>query len=152
MLLLLLICTAGAARAARSRSLQQQGSPGVGSARSRSGQGQEPPDKTRRLVLSPAKGAQGRHSISDTTNGRCKTSSNGKETQGTASGSTNRILDHITQEGQGSGQRCQHRPEREREARSEVPPGATRPNQDPRGARITRGLHSLLKPKARPGS
>ena len=57
-------------------------SPGAGSARSRSVQGQEPLDKPRLLMLPQTEEAQGRHSISDTANARCKTSSDGKETQG----------------------------------------------------------------------
>ena len=79
-------------------------------------QGREPPDKTRCLTLIQTEEAQGRHRISDTANARCKTSSDGKETQGTASGSSNQLLNQNAQEGQGSGKICRHRPEQEREA------------------------------------
>ena len=79
-------------------------------------QGREPPDKTRCLTLIQTEEAQGRHRISDSANVRCKTSSDGKETQGTASGSSNQLLNQNAQEGQGSGKICRHRPEQEREA------------------------------------
>ena len=79
-------------------------------------QGREPPDKTRCLTLIQTEEAQGRHRISDSANVRCKTSSDGKETQGTASGSSNQLLNQNAQEGQGSGKRCRHRPEQEQEA------------------------------------
>ena len=109
-------------------------SPGAGSARSRSVQGREPPDKTRRLTLTQTEEAQGRHCIRDTSNARCKTSSDGKETQGTVSGSTHQLLNCNTQEGQGSGKRCRHHPEQEREA---GPKGS--PKQDHQGGQLHQG-------------
>ena len=68
-------------------------SPGAGSVKSRSGQGWEPPGKTRRLTLPQTEEDLDSHSISDTANA----SSNGEEAQGTASGSTNQLLNHNTQ-------------------------------------------------------
>ena len=120
-------------RASRSRS------PGAGLAQSRSVQGREPPGKTRRLTLPQTEEAQGHHSISDTANARCKTSSDGEEAQGTASGSTNQLRNRNTQEGQGSEQRCRHRPEQERKVGPEGSLGDTRPNQDPRGGQAHQG-------------
>ena len=89
--------------------------------------------------LPQTKEAPGIHSLSDAANDRCKTSRNGEETQGAASGSTNQLLNHNTQEGQGSKQRGRHRPEQEREAGPEGFPGATRPNQGARKGQVHQG-------------
>ena len=83
-------------------------------------------------MLPQAKEAPGSHSTSDTANARGKTSSKGKEAQGTASRSTNKLRNHSAPEGQGSKQRGRHRPEQELEVGHDGVLGETRINQEPR--------------------
>ena len=92
----------------------------MGSTKIGGGQEWEPPGEAERLSISQHKEGHDLPNIRDTIKGRCQTSSNGPETQGTAPDSTNQLLSSNPQDGQGSRQRGQQLHRREREARMEA--------------------------------
>ena len=114
------ITTAGVAR---DQSSQEQGHPGVGSTKIGDVKEREPTGEAKRLLISQHKEVQDLTNISDMTNARCQTSSDGPETQGTAPGSTNQPLSSNPQDVQGSRQRGQQLHKQEQEARLEASQG-----------------------------